>query len=143
MLEKAAKYIRVLGCPQEVPVGLFDFLKKKKGAAGAPAEPQPEPEAEVEAAVTAVVVLRAGMTDPDDAYCDQILREHFPEALERALPIKRLSQPRWFKSEHLQSGLRLLARAMAPETGTDPGAATWITCAGPDGAPAALVFLRP
>ncbi len=124
-------------------MGLFDFLKKKKGAAGAPAEPQPEPEPEVEAAVTAVVVLRAGMTDPDDAYCDQILREHFPEALERALPIKRLSQPRWFKSEHLQSGLRLLARAMAPETGTDPGAATWITCAGPDGAPAALVFLRP
>ncbi|MCC6996910.1 MAG: hypothetical protein IT370_20020 [Deltaproteobacteria bacterium] len=123
-------------------MGLFDFLKKKKK--GAAPEPEPEPDtSSVEAEPVAVVVLRAGMTDPDDAYCDQILREHFPEALERALPVKRLSQPRWFKSEHLQSGLRLLARAMAPETGTDPGAATWITCAGPDGAPAALVFLRP
>ena len=120
-------------------------MKKKKGAAGAPAAvPEPDNDsAEAEPLVAAVVVLRAGMTDPDDAYCDQILREHFPEALQRALPVKRLSQPRWFKSEHLQSGLRLLARAMAPETGTDPGAATWITCAGPDGAPAALVFLRP
>jgi len=132
-------------------VGFFDIFKKKKavepppasGAGAGTGAGAGEEEEEVEAPVTAVVVLRAGMASPDDAYCKEILGTHFPEALERDLPVTPLSQPRWFKSEHLQSGLRLLARAMAADTQTDPGAATWILCSGPDGAPAAIVLLRP
>jgi hypothetical protein len=123
-------------------VGLFDFLKKKKPAAAEPPAESVEEAEEVESPVSAVVVLRAGMSSPDETYTQQLLADHFPEALARGLPITRLSQPRWFKPGTLDGGLRLLARAMAAETQTDAGAATWITCSGPDGAPAAIVLLR-
>ena len=122
-------------------MGLFDFLKKGKSAKAEP-EPDSQPDSEPEAPVVAVVVLRAGMSDPDEDYARAILAEHFPEALERALPVHRLSQPRWFKAEFIQGGLRTTAQAMAQVTDTDPASATFIVCVGPDGAPAALVLMR-
>ena len=120
-------------------MGLFDRFRKK----GAPPPDPPAPEeAEDEGVVSHVVILRAGMRDPDEAFAEAVLGARFPEALASKLPQTRLSQPRWFKAENVSSGLRLLAEAMAAETGTDPARATFITCSGPDGAPAALVLLR-
>lgn len=117
-------------------MGLFDLFKKKK-----PPSPEPiEQEHEQEQEVAAVVVLRAGMNTPDEAFAAAVLEERYPAGL--GLPRFRLCQPRWFKPELVESGMRTLATALADETGTRPEAATWILCAGPGGAPAAIVLLR-
>jgi hypothetical protein len=122
-------------------VGLFDRLFGCKGPDAPPAppeEPAPEPPPD------AVIVLRQGMSVPDDAYVVAVAAHAFdgtppPPDLPRA----GLSQPRWFKSpETARSGVADAVEALAPKLGAPGAEFAHRELRGPDGAVVMLVELR-
>lgn len=79
------------------------FFKKLFG--GESKTPAPVEETEVaEAPPVAVIVLRRGMSVPNDEYIEKVLRAALP-ALDAGVHRIGLSQPSWYKNEELADSM--------------------------------------
>ena len=118
-------------------VGFFDRLFSGRPAQPpAPPEPEPPPDA--------VIVLREGMTLPDDDYVRQLAAPLFPEGkVPEGLPVAGVAQPRWFKpGEFTDTGVADAAAAYSRKLGVEGASHRHKQLAGPDGARVMRIELR-